>query len=81
MVSASEGREPGRTDDPFRFVGDANVTVRNIAPVSAQDPEGGDNLVPAHVTFIISVDWDDPLPIWVDIALFDEFPRGFSASD
>jgi hypothetical protein len=81
MVSASEGREPGRTDDPFRFVGEANVTVHNIAPAETRDPQGGDNAVPAHVGFILTVDWYEPRPIWVDIALFDEFPWGYSKSD
>lgn len=81
MVSASEGREPGRTDDPFRFVGEANVTVHNIAPAQTRDPHGGDDAVPAHVAFILTVHWDEPLPIWVDIVLFDEVPWGYSESD
>ena len=43
-----------------RFVGNANITVENIAPRS-----GG-------LTARINVDWDEPLPIWVDVRVFDE---------
>lgn len=80
MVSASEGHPPGRTDDPRRFVGDADVTVHNVAPAGFGDPEGGENPLPARVVFVLTVDWDEPLPIWADIVVFDERPAGYSTS-
>ena len=66
LVSASEGRDPTTSQAPERFVGAANVTVHNIAPF-----DGG-------VSFLLTVDWDDPLPIWADIVVLDEFPQGFA---
>jgi hypothetical protein len=63
LVAASEGfdaSEFGQSDMPRRFVGNANITVENIAPRS-----GG-------LTARINVDWDEPLPIWVDVRVFDE---------
>jgi hypothetical protein len=63
LVTASEGFDAsggGRTDMPARFVGAATITVQNIAPSS----EG--------VAFRINVDWGEPLPIWVDVRVFDE---------
>jgi hypothetical protein len=65
LVSASEGRDPITTQAPERFVGSADITVHNIAPF-----DGG-------VTFLLTVDWPDPLPIWADIVVLDEFPQGF----
>jgi hypothetical protein len=62
LISASEVR----TDDVQRFtpvferfIGDAPITVRNIAP-----NEG-------YVDFWIFVDWDEPLDIAVDIVVLD----------
>lgn len=81
LISASEGHEPGRTDDPRRFVGDAYITVHNIAPSGFGDPKGGDNPLEARVEFVLTVDYDKPLPIWADIVVLDEFPKGFSRSD
>jgi hypothetical protein len=65
LVSASEGDEGNSTASPKRFVGAANVHVENIAPF-----DGG-------VAFIISILWNDPLPIWADIYVADGFPNGF----
>ena len=65
LVSASEGDEGNSTASPQRFVGAANVRVENIAPF-----DGG-------VVFIVSILWDEPLPIWADIFVADGFPRGF----
>jgi hypothetical protein len=51
-----------------RFVGAANVWVSNIAPHgSPWDPNQG-------VTFVINVDWPDPIHIVADITVFDEGP-------
>jgi hypothetical protein len=68
MVSASEGDAADSSQSPRRFIGDANVSVHNIAPF-----DGG-------VTFVITVDWNEPLPVWADIVVFDQFPQGFSRS-
>ena len=65
LVSASEGDEGNSTASPKRFVGAANVRVENIAPF-----DGG-------VVFVVSILWDEPLPIWADIFVADGFPRGF----
>jgi hypothetical protein len=65
LVSASEGRDPVNTQAPERFIGAADVTVKNIAPF-----DGG-------VGFVLGVDWGSPLPIWADIVVLDEFPQGF----
>ena len=63
LITASEGfdaTEVGSLDMPARFVGAATITVENIAPFS----EG--------VACRINVDWGEPLPIWVDVRVFDE---------
>jgi hypothetical protein len=65
LVTASEGDEANSTASPARFVGNANIRVENIAPFNK------------GVVFIVSVDWDHPLPIWTDIVILDEFPQGF----
>ena len=63
LVTASEGfdaSQVGSSAMPKRFVGDASVWVSNIAP-----RDGG-------LSCRIHVDWDDPIPIWVDVRVFDE---------
>jgi hypothetical protein len=62
LVTASEGHDQQfrASDDPHRFVGSANIIVENIAP-----KDGG-------LSAKIHVDWDEPLPIWVDFRVFDD---------
>jgi len=54
--------------DYTRFVGDATIRVANIAPHGPpSDPNNG-------VTFVVEVDYDEPLPIVTDITVLDESP-------
>jgi hypothetical protein len=63
MVTASEYKQAG-----VRFVGDASITVANIAPHGPPyDPNHG-------VTFVVNVAWGSPLDIVTDITLFDNKP-------
>ena len=59
LISASEGKQPITPQAPERFVGSATYTVCNIA---AQD---------GNVSFVVSIDWDEPLDLWTDITVFD----------
>ncbi len=55
--------------DYRRFVGAATITVSNVSPHGPPgDPNNG-------VTFVVRVDWDQPLPIVTDITVFDEKPH------
>jgi len=65
IVTASEGDEGNSSASPQRFVGSAPIGIENIAPF-----EGG-------VRFRMYIFWDDPLPVWTDIFIADEFPTGF----
>jgi hypothetical protein len=65
LISVSEGKEPSSTAAPERFQGDAHIWVENISP-----REGA-------VEFRIMVNWFEPLEIWVDIFIADEFPQGW----
>jgi hypothetical protein len=65
VVTASEGDDSDSTASPQRFVGAANFTVSDIAP-----NDGG-------VSFIVNIDWDNPLNLWTDIAIMKGFPQGF----
>ena len=65
LVSASEGIEADNTNPNFRFVGDANIRVENIAP-----SEG-------IVWFIVSIDWFEPLPMYTDIVIVEREFLGF----
>lgn len=74
LVTASEymaGR-PGEVfqdQDNQRFIGAANITVANIAPHGPPwDPNQG-------VTFVVNVDWDEPLHIVTDITVLDDLPE------
>jgi hypothetical protein len=51
-----------------RFIGAASITVDNIAP---HGPPYDNN---HGVTFVVSVDWDTPLPIVTDITVLDAKP-------
>jgi hypothetical protein len=65
LVAASEGDEGDSTASPQRFVGAADIRVANVAPF-----DGG-------VVFVVEIDWDEPIPIWTDVFIADEFPPGF----
>lgn len=65
IITASEGDEANTTASPARFVGHAPIGVENIAPFDGS------------VIFRIYVIWDEPLPVWADIFIADELPRGF----
>jgi hypothetical protein len=70
MITASEytpepPREHVQHTDYKRFRGDANVWVSNIAP---HGPIGDD---PGGVEFAVNVDWHSPIPVVVDITVFD----------
>jgi len=73
VVTGSEGRTDANVSQstalPDRFIGSANVRVCNIAPYDK------------GVEFVLQVDWDEDLPIWADIVLFDGAPSGFATSD
>lgn len=65
-VSASEYHRPQvSTESATRFVGAASVRVCNVSPHSN----------PGGVTFVVEVDWSDPIPIVTDITLFDAVPE------
>jgi len=68
-VSAAEWSEdPGSVSTSPRFVGTANITVRNVVPHGPpSDPNHG-------VTFVLTVDWPEPLNVVTDIVLMDELP-------
>ncbi len=72
LVTDSEGFDADQpfesSDMPRRFVGNAIIRVSNIAPRA-----GG-------VTFRVHVKWDEPLPVWADIHVFDEFISRFVRS-
>lgn len=81
LVTASEGEGADNSNAPQRFVGDANITVHNIAPFGFSNPYGGGRAGGGGVEFVITIDWHEPLPIWADIVVLDEIPQGFSRSD
>lgn len=65
---------PPVQDDFVRFVGAADIFVTDISP---HGPRGAD---PGGVTFALTVNWRDPLPVAVDVTVFDRpvdtvFPR------
>jgi hypothetical protein len=62
LVTASEGHDQqfGSLDDPHRFVGDAAIIVENVAPM-----DGG-------LSARFNVDYHDPVPVWVDVRVFED---------
>jgi hypothetical protein len=68
-VSAAEWSEdPGSPDTSPRFVGAANITARNVVPHGPpHDPNHG-------VTYVVTVDWPEPLNIVTDIVLLEDTP-------
>jgi hypothetical protein len=52
-----------------RFVGAANVTVSNVAPHGPPwDANHG-------ITFVVNIDWPDPILIATDITVLDSLPE------
>lgn len=52
-----------------RFVGAANITVSNVSPHGPPyDPNHG-------VTFVVTIDWPQPLNIVTDITVLDSAPE------
>ena len=65
VTAAEYSLDPGTPTSSPRFVGAANVTVRNISPHGPPfDPNHG-------VTFVVTVDWPDPINIVTDIILVE----------
>jgi hypothetical protein len=69
LVTASEFSPSKPTEhvagtDQHRFIGAANVWVAGIAPHST----------PGGVTFVVNIDWGEPISIVVDITVFDQHP-------
>ena len=65
-VSASECNRPEASpENTRRFVGAATVKVCNVSP----------HTNPGGVTFVVQIDWGDPIPFVTDITLFDELPE------
>ena len=79
LVSVSQGEGGGpdepsmSTNPPGRFLGSARMSVSNISP---RLPRSG----PPGVDFRITVDWFEPLSVWVDIFVADEEPQNFVRS-
>jgi hypothetical protein len=63
---------PGETfidQNNQRFIGSANVTVSNVAPHGPPwDANNG-------VTFVVNVDWPNPIRIATDITVLDSAPE------
>jgi hypothetical protein len=76
LVTASEGDEGNLNVSPQRFVGAANFRVENISPFGFTDPHGGES-GGGGVTFVVTVDWGEPLSLWTDLVILDEVPQGF----
>ncbi|SHG74073.1 hypothetical protein SAMN04488109_1636 [Chryseolinea serpens] len=64
LVSACEGiRETNSTAPNDRMVGDANFTVSSIAPRFNA------------VSFVVDINWFEPLNLWTDVTVFEENER------
>jgi hypothetical protein len=59
---------PGMPDERHRFVENADIWIKNVAPHGAGSPNSG-------VEFVIQVDWDSPLFVSVDVTVLDNVPR------
>lgn len=68
LITAAEYVVTHPPSNEHRFIGDASITVENIAP---HGPPFDDN---HGVTFVVNVDWKEPLPIVTDITVLDEPP-------
>jgi hypothetical protein len=66
VAAAEWRRDPGAPAQSPRVVGAANITVRNVTPHGPPfDPNHG-------VTFVVTVDWAEPLDVVTDIVVVDE---------
>jgi hypothetical protein len=71
LITASEYAPNGPEDSDGsaqRWCGDANIRVANVTP---HGPPSDAN---RGVTFVVEIDWADPLPIVTDITLLDAPP-------
>jgi hypothetical protein len=68
LVTAAEYQVSAPVTSEHRFIGAASITVENVAPHGPPfDPNHG-------VTFVVKVDWPNPLPIVTDITVLDNPP-------
>jgi hypothetical protein len=68
LITAAEYVVSAPPTDEHRFIGAASITVENIAPHGPPfDPNHG-------VTFVVNVDWPNPLTIVTDITVLDNRP-------
>ena len=69
LVTASEwALDPTSPQTSPRFIGAADVTVRNISPHGPPtDPNRG-------VTFVVDVNWNSPIDIVTDVTVLDDGP-------
>jgi hypothetical protein len=68
LITASEYSVTGPASGEHRFIGDASVVVENIAPHGPPyDPNHG-------VTFVVNIQWSEPIPIATDITVLDAPP-------
>lgn len=70
LIAASEYHlDVANPNSSPRFVGAASITVSNISPHSPPyDPNHG-------VTFVVTVDWPQPLNVVTDITVLDARPE------
>ena len=68
IITAAEYTKQNPPSDDYRFIGDANITVSNIAPHGPPyDPNHG-------VTFIVNIEWNGPVNVVTDITVLDNPP-------
>jgi hypothetical protein len=68
LITAAEYLVSAPPSNEHRFIGDASITVENIAP---HGPPYDSN---HGVTFIVNVDWGSPLYVVTDITVLDDPP-------
>ena len=68
LITAAEYVVSTPPTNEHRFIGAASITVENIAPHGPPfDPNHG-------VTFVVNIDWPNPLTIVTDITVLDHAP-------
>ena len=76
VVAASEyARNAAQADQSPRFIGEAPIRVSNVRP---HGPPGDAN---NGVTFVVNVDWDEPLDVVTDIVIMGQAPSVIEADD
>ncbi|MFM0222102.1 hypothetical protein [Paraburkholderia dipogonis] len=68
LITAAEYVAAVPQTDEHRFIGNASITVENIAPHGP--PFDGNH----GVTFVVNVDWPNPLTVVTDITVLDAAP-------